>query len=148
MAVIGEMPKKSAYNSETLAEYKKLMMDCLEMYTDVDRNAMSQAVDYSINKRLHDTKDVLLENNYEKKTYRNTLLNWADWINSKEPIVTAHGTLFKKHGEVPNPLGQVIQLFLDQRGIDKDKMLTFPKGSEDYEKYNLFQQLDKIDCNG
>lgn len=148
MSVVGDKPKKSAYNSETLNKYKMLMTECLELYTDMDRQTISDTIDYSINKRLKDTKDVLLENNYEKKTYRNTLLSWADWIDSKEPIVTAHGTLFKKHGEVPNPLGQVIQLFLDQRIIDKNLMLSFPKGSEDYEKYNLFQQLDKIDANG
>ena len=77
-----------------------------------------------------------------------TLLELTDYINSREPIVTAHGVMFRKHGEVPNPLSKVIQKFLDKRGEDKKMMFKFPKGSEEFEKYNLLQQLDKIDCNG
>lgn len=148
--MILDMPKPAVNvdKSPTLKMYKNLMIDCLSMYADVDQHDLSKAVDYSINKRLHDTHKVKLENNYTKHDRTTTLLNLSDWIASKEPIVTAHGTMFRKHGDVPNPLGTVIQLFLDKRVEDKNIMLTFPKGSENYEKYNLFQQLDKIDCNG
>ena len=70
-----------------------------------------------------------------------TLLDLTDYINTREPIVTAYGTMFRKHGEVPNPMGKVIQGFLDLRDVHKKKMFTFPKGSEDFEKYNLLQTL-------
>ena len=56
--------------------------------------------------------------------------------------------MFKHHGEVPNPLVEVVFQFLSNRSEYKNLMFTFPKGSEDFEKYNLLQLLSKIDANG
>lgn len=133
--------------SPTLLKYKNDMVEVMQMCTGMERDKLEGAVEYSINKRLHNAP-VRIDNDYTKKTANLTLLQLSDWIASREPIITAHGTMFKKHGDVPTPVLDVIQLFLDKRVEDKDKMLSFPKGSEFYEKYNLFQQLDKIDCNG
>lgn len=131
----------------SLVQYKDTMKRVVRMYypnlSDMDLN---YAVDYSINKRYKETP-VRIENNYKKRSTDMTLLELADYINSREPIVTAAGVMFKKHGEVPNPLGKVIQKFLDNRATYKETMLQYSKGSEDYEKYNLLQQLAKIDCN-
>ena len=77
-----------------------------------------------------------------------TLLELTDYINSRQPIVTAAGVLFSRHGDKPNPLIKVIQKFLDLRKEYKDKMFSYPKGSEEYEHYNLMQSLAKIDTNG
>ena len=49
--------------------------------------------------------------------------------------------MFKHHGEVPNPLVEVVFQFLSNRSKHKNLMFTFPKGSEDFEKYNLLQSL-------
>ena len=49
--------------------------------------------------------------------------------------------MFKHHGEVPNPLVEVVFQFLSNRSEYKNLMFTFPKGSEDFEKYNLLQSL-------
>ena len=83
-----------------------------------------------------------VDNSYTHAKNNMSLLALADYINQREPIVTAHGTLFKKHADAPNPMGVVIQQFLDQRKKDKKMMFKFPKGSEDFEKYNLLQSLD------
>lgn len=123
------------------------MKELLQLYTDVPEWQLDEAIDFSIKKRLHDSQ-AKVDNTYTKKIANLTLLQLADYINKREPIVTAHGTMFKKHGEVPAPLLDVIQIFLDNRVKDKNTMFKYPKGSELYEKYNLFQQLDKIDCNG
>lgn len=134
--------------SPTLSEYKKTMADCMRIYFPyANPHDLSQAIDYSINKRYKKEKCVV-DNTYTKKKSNLSLLAMADYIASKEPIVTAYGVLFKKHADVPNPMGVVVQQFLDQRGINKKHMFKFPKGSEDFEKYNLLQQLDKIDSNG
>ena len=52
--------------------------------------------------------------------------------------------MFKHHGTVPNPLLAVVQSFLDNRTIHKKQMVQYPKGSEDFEKYNLLQSLTKM----
>lgn len=134
--------------SPTLVKYKDTMKRCIMMYyPQMDPRELDPILDYSINKRFKNT-DVKIENSYTKKNANMTLLAVSDYIASREPIVTAFGTMFRKKGEVPNPMGQVVQSFLDMRSKHKKIMFKYPKGSEDFEKYNLLQQLDKIDCNG
>ena len=129
-------------NSISLKKYKDTMKRVTKMYypnaKDID---IDNALDYSINKRYKEY-GAELDNNYTHKCTSLSLLELTDYIYKREPILTAYGTMFKKHGEVPNPLGKVIQSFLDLRGKDKAMMFTFPKGSEDYEKYNLLQSLN------
>ena len=135
-----------------LDTYKDTMIKCIQLYYPASRQELEPVVDYSINKRLKDTT-VTIQDTYRNREDRSkdkriSLLKLTDWIEKRKPIVTAHGTMFKYHGDTPNPLAAVIQEFLDKRDIDKGMMKKFPKGSEEFEKYNLFQQLDKIDVNG
>jgi hypothetical protein len=124
------------------------MAKCIQLYyPNINTIELEEAIDQSIIKR-YDESPASIENSYTHKVANSTLLAIADYINSREPIVTAYGTMFKKHGEVPNPMAKVIQQFLDQRKIHKKEMFKYPKGSEDFEKYNLLQSLDKIDTNG
>ena len=134
-------------NSSTIQNYKQTMIEVMKLYCDCDERLISNAIDYSINKRYQKNM-CKVDNSYTHQVNQMSLLALADYITDRQPIVTAHGTMFKKHADVPNPMGVVIQQFLDQRGKDKKMMFKFPKGSEDYEKYNLMQQLDKIDANG
>ena len=145
-------------NSPTLKRYKDNMLDIIRLYYPESRlEDLSAAIDYSIQKRIKDSK-VTVSNSYKRYmddngVYQNskqeiTLRKLTDYILSREPIVTAFGTMFKHHGTVPNPLVTVVEEFLSNRDIHKDMMFKYPKGSEDFEKYNLSQQLDKIDGNG
>ena len=134
-------------SSPIFMKYKDVMTQVCQMYMPVSKEELSPILDYSINKRYSEDK-CRVENSYTNKNYNMTILKMTDYILSKEPIVTAHGTMFKKHADCPNPMGEVIQQFLDKRSEDKKMMFKFPKGSEDYEKYNLMQILDKIDANG
>lgn len=124
----------------------------------IPQEDLESILNYSINKRLYNAK-AGISNSYkryydpETKKYKDlfheyTLLQIADYIKKREPIVTAQGTMFRHHGEVPNPLANTIQSFLDLRSIHKKEMFKYPKGSEQFEKYNLLQSLDKIDANG
>lgn len=127
--------------SPTLTEYRNTIIECMKMYCPYSNiNDIMEAVDYSINKRYEKSK-CKMSNTYTKKESNLSLLSMADYIASKEPIVTAYGVLFKKHGMVPNPMADVVQQFLDQRTKNKKTMFTFPKGSENFEKYNLLQSL-------
>ena len=104
------------------------------------------ALNDAINKQ-HKEYDITVDNNYTKKQIDMSVYDLLQWINDKEPICTSYGVMFKKHGTVPNPLTKMIKMFMDNRGINKKEMFKYPKGSENFEKYNLAQLLDKIDCN-
>lgn len=134
--------------SNTIELYKQNMRDTLQLYfPDYDVWEFEDALNYSVQKRYKE-EEVSIHNNYKKKDiYGMTILKLCDYIQKRQPIVTSYGTMFARHGEVPNPLGEVIQMFLDERAAYKKEMFKYPKGSEDYEKYNLLQLLAKIDCN-
>lgn len=138
--------------SPTIKSYKDKMSRLLYLYNpNIDLSELNNIIDYSINKRLYNAP-AGISNSYkryidpETKQYKDlfhefTLLQIADYIKQREPIVTAHGVLFRKHAEVPNPLADTIQSFLDLRGIHKKEMFKYLKGSETFEKYNLLQSL-------
>ena len=132
----------------TIQKYKDTTKRILRLsFPNMRESDFDEAIDYSINKRYQEHPAQVV-NNYKNQTINLTLLEVADYIFSREPILTGYGVMFKKHGTVPNPLAKVIQSFLDNRDKDKDMMFTFEKGSEDYEHWNLIQALDKIDANG
>ena len=131
-----------------LENYKDTLSRVIQMYyPTITKQELSPIIDYSIKKRYLE-EPVTITDSYKNKSFSMNLLMLADYIQSKEPICTAYGTMFKKHANVPNPLGVVVQQFLDTRNADKKMMFKFPKGTEDFEHYNLLQQLDKIDANG
>ena len=152
--------------SSTLMKYKETVRQCMTLYyPEVPATDLNYAIDYSINKRFKNAKAgisnsykrrkvIEKDNNNKEITVKkdayqeSNLLALSDYIISREPIVTPFGTMFMHHGTVPNPLFTVIQSFLDNRTKHKKQMFQFPKGSEEFEKYNLLQLLDKIDANG
>lgn len=128
--------------SPTIAKYKDTMNRCVRMYLpDVSAREIDKVLDYSIQKRYFNSK-AQVANSYTNKTADMTLLAVSDYILSREPIVTAFGTMFRKHAEVPNPLAVVVQSFMDKRSEHKKLMFKYPKGSEQFEKYNLLQSLN------
>ena len=128
-------------NSPTLSRYKDTMKQSVRLYYPyINEQDLDKAIEYSIEKRLKNTK-ATLNNSYTHKEKDLDLLRLIDYINSREPIVTAFGTLFKKHADCINPLYETIQSFLDLRSMHKKEMFKYPKGSEEFEKYNLLQLL-------
>ena len=142
------MPVVGLENSPTIRKYRDTMSRCVRMYyQNIDQKEIDKALDYSIAKR-YKSANAQVKNSYTNKTADMTLLAISDYIASREPIVTAFGTMFRKHADVPNPMATVVQSFLDRRSEHKKIMFRYPKGSEMFERYNLLQSLDKIDCNG
>ena len=128
-------------DSPMIYKYKEIMTRCLKMYyPDMDRREIDRVLDYSIQKR-YKKEDAIIDNSYTHKSINMDLLALTDYIQSREPILTAFGAMFRKHAEVPNPLAITIQSFLDKRSEDKKMMFKYPRGSEMYEKYNLLQSL-------
>ena len=116
-------------------------------YPLMNKKDIERAVEFSIQKRFKDF-NLSIQNKYSGKNVDMTALAMLDYIKSKEPIITSYGTMFKRHEQVPNPMARVIQNFLDLRKMHKKEMFKYPKGSEQFEKFNLLQALDKIDTNG
>jgi len=146
--ILEETRRSNKRQSPTISEYMDTMTRIMRLYyPDIPESEMEKILDYSIDKRYKKTK-ATVSNNYMKKSKDMTLLQIADYIAEREPIVTSYGTMFKNHANSVNPMGVVVQSFLDQRSKYKKLMFKSPKGSELFERYNLLQQLSKIDANG
>lgn len=114
----------------------------------ISRSDIREAVKYSMQKRYKSIPCVL-DNNYTHRQTEGTLLEMANYINSKEPICTAYGVLFKKHGDKIHPLLDMIRDFMESRDVYKAQMFKF-LDAHDYinvAKYNLLQLLTKRDAN-
>lgn len=131
-----------------LDNYKSVARDMIKLqFPLLSMDEIDTAIDWSISNRLTD-HPIQVDNNYKNQKVDMTLLEVARYILDREPIITSYGVMFKRHGEVPNPLYNLIDGFIKNRKKLKKTMFTFPKGSEDYERYNLLQLLSKIDANG
>ena len=133
--------------NKVILDYKSILMEALpNSFPGLTKQELSEAIDYSICKRAKNAK-ACIDNNYTKKRFDGTLLDVLDYINSCEPIVTSSGVLFKKHKKANNPMAKMIMGFIKERGRLKDEMFKYPKGSEEFAKYNLLQLLAKLDAN-
>lgn len=139
---------KKDVNSIGVERYKNVMGSVMSLiYPSLTCQEIKDAIDYSVNKRFVDTNCKVI-NNYTNKEYNMLLSEFTTYIASQEPICTPSGVMFRKHGAVPNPLIEMIRMFMENRDIHKGMMFQYPKGSESFAKYSLLQLLDKIDCNG
>ena len=133
---------------QSLLGYRDSMTRVIKSaYPHMEIEDIEAAVEYSMAKRFKNF-DLTVQNNYTCKSIQMTVLEMLDYIAVREPIITSYGTMFKRHGDVSNPMGRVIQSFLDLRKAHKKEMFKYPKGSEMFERFNLLQALDKIDVNG
>lgn len=138
----------AAYMSlKPVMNYRDIMFNGLKnSFPGLTKDEMYEAIDWSIDNRITNAKAVL-DNNYTKQRVDATVLDVLQYIQKLEPIVTSSGVLFKKHKEADNPLVRMVINFLDQRAKFKKEMFKYPKGSELFERYNLFQLLKKRDAN-
>ena len=129
--------------------YKDEAVDLVHrLYPHLSMYDLRQAINYSMQKRYRDEK-CQLDNNYTHQRADATLLDMANFINDKQPISTAYGVLFKRHGSKPHPLLDMIRDFTDSRDRYKQEMFKYLE-AHDYvnvAKYNLAQLLAKRDNN-
>lgn len=135
--------------SITIEEYKNQMTRILKItYPQLGINEIRQAVDYSVQKR-YKQYNVSLFNNYKNREVKDiTLLQLADTIKTKKPIISSYGVLFQRHKKDSNSsLYNLLESFIKNRDKNKATMFKYPKGSEEFDHYNRMQNLDKLDAN-
>jgi len=134
-------------SNQLIKEYKKVACDMLQLsFPQLLDTEIEYAVDQSIMENVKDTP-IEVDNSYKKIKVDTTLLQMADYIMSRQPICTTYGVLFMKHGSVPNPIYNMIDSFIVDRGKAKKEMFKHPKGSAEFSKMNLVQLLLKLDAN-
>lgn len=134
-------------NLKLVKEYKNIIIPMLKLsFPRLTTEQIDLVVNNAIENSIKDNK-VSLDNNYKNKKIETSLIQMAEYILQKDPIITSYGVLYRNQKEVKNPLSVLIQTFLQSRGIYKKEMYKYPKGSELFEKYNLLQLLAKIDAN-
>ena len=131
-------------------QYEEEMIRLIKSYRPyMTIGDIRRAVEYSMNKRYREVP-CIVDNNYTKTKSDFTLLNLANWINSREPICTSYGVMFKKHNfDKPNPLTELVRSFMEGRDVYKKQMFEY-LAAHDYTnaaKYNLKQLLSKRDAN-
>ena len=132
---------------KAIENYINIMVNGLKhSFPELNQEELYDAIEWSINKRIKN-KPAILDNNYTKKKISGTVLDILNYIDKLKSIVNSSVVLFKQHKEEDNPLSKMIQGFLDQRGKYKKEMFKYPKGSYMFERYNLFQLLEKLNAN-
>ena len=140
--------QKNIMDNVALHRYNEVMRDIIQVaFPSLTLKDIDEVIRYSANKR-YKQEMCSINNNYTKRKAELSLVDLTNYILEREPIITAWGVLWKRKGTVPNPLIDMIKGFMVNRGILKDKMFEYPKGSEEFEKYNLLQLLAKLDANG
>ena len=133
--------------SPTIQAYKDVALRMASINRcDVPYRVLNDAVNYSIQKRFKDNQ-VEIDNNYKKKIVHMGLLDTCDYIETKKPILSASGVLFQRHENSTNLLYKVIDEFVEDRDIAKKTMFKYPKGSEQFQYWNLQQLLAKRNVN-
>ena len=130
-----------------IKNYVDTTIDLLQLvFPNLTYTELKYAVDRSVaeNIKYHPAE---IDNSYKKTKIATNLPELAHYILSREPIMTTYGTLFTKHADTPHPLYKMVDSFIWDRDKNKKEMFKYPKGSADYEKYNLLQLLLKIDAN-
>ena len=132
---------------KALQQYKQFFFEMINFnYPNLSYKEIDDAVNYSIVKRAKNTP-LKLVNSYKDKEMDSSVLDLLEYVMNSEPIITPSGVMFKKHADEINPIDKMIQGFLVTRKKYKKEMFKYPKGSEQFEKYNLLQLLAKIDAN-
>ena len=133
--------------TKAVQKYKQTMIENLQSsYPDLTYTDLEESIIWAINNN-HTNPKGKINNNYTKDTIDGTIVDILKYIDSLEPIITSSGVLFKRHKEADNPLTRMIMGFLSNRKIYKDKMKASVPGSQDYERYNLYQLLEKQNAN-
>lgn len=141
------MEEKAVPKGILINKYKESMLHILErIMPNLSRMELIQAIDLSVEKSYKENK-LRVNNNYTKREIITDYLSLANDLINDKAIMTTEGVLFCKHGTVKNPFYNLIQYLVDKRDEAKKEMKKHPKGSEEFNAWNLKQTNYKVSCN-
>ena len=132
-----------AEDSRFLTEYKtRMKTQLMRMHPDWDEDKLDKKIGKILVRDLKNP-EVIMDNNYIKKSQKSTLLSALDWAFDRNPIMAGNGTFYKQHSEIPNPNAEMVDGFLIDRKKLKAEM--FKVGDESSRKYKDFdlKQVNK-----
>ena len=137
---------------KVIDEYRNMMRSilgrlCPELELSEIEEGMNFAISTHYNNGISNSNEkASIHNNYTQRKMETSLLELSNSILTLKPIITTQGVLFHRHG-MKNPFYNFIQYLLDKRDEAKKEMKKYPKGSEEYNKWNLKQLNYKVSCN-
>lgn len=131
-----------------LNEWKSEMRKLIKMKygSKFNKSEIDNKLNKVIDMKLVDRK-VSVFNNYANTTFRTTILNLTDIIESDHLIITGGGCLFLPHGVKPNILIDFILEIMQRRKGAKKKRKEFDKGTDGWLKWDIAQLLNKLVIN-
>lgn len=127
--------------------YKKRIYDMyIQTHPNVNQDKVKFLIDNLTNENL---KDIPCEmhNNVKDELYQSTMIKTFDWIDTRQPIITANGTFFKQHDEYLSPKVLFLEDLQQTRDKEKKKMYACKKGTPEYLNHYTEQINTKVCMN-
>lgn len=121
-----------------------------DMYIKTHPNAnpekVSSLIQQLTNEHLRDIP-CKMHNNITHEIIETTVGGAIDLIEKDNPIISGNGTFFKQHAEELSPTVKMLEKLQYNRGVKKDEMYTYAKGSIDYINAMVAQMSIKVIMN-
>lgn len=130
---------KEVWVKENMKTYNK-------MYPQIEKKELKKYLEKVFDDKVQD-KQLILDNNYVKKSVRTSILELYEWLQDAKPIIAGHGVFFKNQNVVKNPAAVMLKKFLDLRKQLKKIMYTFDEGTYEYNRFDRLQLTEKINAN-
>ena len=115
-------------------------------YGKLDKDKINDYLDNLISKRINNPKMILI-NNYTNHQAHTDVLSITDLIEKNNLIIGGAGVLFMQHALKVNPLIAYILNVMKLRKVYKDKRDEYPKGSQEWIRFDIAQLNQKIKIN-
>ena len=121
-----------------------------DMYIKTHPNAnpekVSSLIQQLTNEHLRDIP-CKMHNNITHEVIETTVCGAIDLIEKDNPIISGNGTFFKQHSEELSPTVKMLEKLQYNRGVKKDEMYTYAKGSIEYINAMVAQMSIKVIMN-